>query len=170
MVTRRGFLSLCLSLPVIAKIPVEAEPIVKRATEGEILKLAHNSMYGKMGNYGRIERYSFTMGSDLVEPGRIAILRGTPSLNFMIQRLILSHDGFGILHMKAGTEIPLGVGDENGEVPSELFSCTAYQSRSSDMEFATVGPDTEVILAAVNHNSYPVKLFGSMMGAARVEE
>jgi hypothetical protein len=165
-ITRRGFLSLCLSLPIIAKVPVEAEPIVKRASEGEILKLVHNSLYGKLGRDVRVERYSFTMGSDMVEPGRIALLRGIPSTDFLIERLIMNHGGFGILHMKAGTEIPLGVGDENGEVASDHFGVAAHRPA---LEYATVGPDTEIILAAVNRNPYPVKLFASLMGAARVE-
>jgi hypothetical protein len=165
-VTRRGFLSLCLSLPIIAKIPAQAEPIVKRASEGEILKLVHNSLYGKFGNTTRVERYSFTMGSELVEPGRIALLRGIPSTPFLIQRLIMNHGGFGILHMKSGTEIPLGVGDENGEVASDYFGVAAHRP---ELEYAAVDPETEIILAAVNRNPYPVKLFASLMGAARVE-
>lgn len=164
-ITRRGFLSLCLSLPAIAKIPEQAEPIIKRATDGEILKIAANSLYGKIGNPNfKVERYSMSLGSMLVEPGQIAVLRGIPSTALKIQRLLLNNPGFGILHF-GKSETPM----LDGELESDLFT-PVMPDRLGRLDFDWLYPTEELQLAVINHNNQTMPFAASVYGAAKVFE
>jgi hypothetical protein len=166
MVTRRGFLSLCFSLPVIAKIPEIAEPIIQRPSIDTVMKLAHNSLYGKIGsNFPRVARYTMALGHQVVEPGRVALLRARPSVDLVPERLLINEPGFELLHLRAGDLEPLS--DVDG-IPSDVFTATAYYR--VPMEYAKVTPEDEVILALINRNDRAVNVAANVIGAAKEQD
>jgi hypothetical protein len=130
-------------------MPIEAEPIV---AEAEALPIVPPSDM-------EIVRYSLELIPDSklpIEPGGITILRGRNSLVLRPDRLILNVPGFNLLHLSTKGEPLL-----EGEIPSEYFAPTSYGSR---MQFATLQPAQEIVLAAVNRNKEALTLYGQVMG------
>lgn len=131
-VTRRGFLSLCASLGATLAMPLEAEPIVEASQALPIVPPTNMELV----------RYSLGIlpdSTDLIQPGRVTILRGRTSLLLRPDRLMLNVPGFNILHLNARGE-PLS----EGEIPSEFFMPNSYGS--GRMLFATLQPAQEVVL------------------------
>ncbi len=148
-VTRRGFLSLCAALPVLS-VPPLAEPLVK------VVPLIPREGL-------RIVRYSMSLAADFmgaIEPNKITILRARPDKPIKPDRLIMSTGGFSLLHLGMNGEPIL-----EGEIPSDFFSSTAY----GRMNFSTVTPSEEIVIAAVNRNKVAVPLHVLLMGNALEE-
>lgn len=146
--TRRGFLSLCISLPVLAKLPAEAEPIVQST-----LPIVPSSNF-------EIVRYALGLQPDSlqpIEPGRITVLRGLASILMRPDRLMLNCPGFSLLHLNSRGGVLL-----EDEVPSEMFLSTGYGMR---MMFDSIQPGQEIVLAAINRSQEPQVLMGSLLGS-----
>ncbi len=131
-------------------------PAVSAPTRAQLLAYIGKSI--------RVERYAMSMYSGgLIEPGRVALLRGIPSTLFRPDRLMFNNGGFNILHLGMNGEPMLGV----DEVPTDIFSPDVFGMR---MQFATIGPEEEVIIAAVNRNKEPRDLAVSLIGAAQITD
>jgi hypothetical protein len=149
-VTRRGFLSLCVGLAAAAtiKVPAKAQPISP---------LLLNSIYGKHPQ--AFVRYYLALWPDTqgpVEPGRVTVLRAKAPKLLRPRRIILSEGRFGILHLASDTCEPM-LGDE---VPSDIFMPTGFGDVR--FEFANVDKDEEIVLAAVNRDTKPRHLAGTI--------
>jgi hypothetical protein len=150
-ITRRGFLSLCAALPILARIPPSAEPIIQ---EAETLPLVPPPEF-------KLIRYALALAPDSsakIEPGRVTILRALVPRMLRPERLQLNCGGFNLLHLGMNHEPILA-----DEIPSEFFMPTSY---FKNLPMATVQPGEEIIIAAVNRNRTAEYLIGSMITTA----
>lgn len=150
-VTRRGFLSLCFTTAAVAALPSMAEPQV-------FVPFPANPNIHRL-----VERYSLGMrGAGLVQPGEVITLRAIPSVSFRPDRLLMSCGGFNILHLDTNGVAIFG----QGEIPSDLFAMGSH----ARLDFASLNPGEELVIAAVNRNKEPKQFSVGVVGYAMTEE
>ncbi len=155
IVTRRGFLSLLISTPVLLAIPQAAERII----------VSPGKPYG-LGFGVRVERWVLGLnGGRLVAPCEVVELSTIVSKAFRPDRLMMSCGGFNLLHLNASGVAMIG----EGEVPSDyfVFDPTNYQPQ---LMFGSLNPGEEIVIAAVNRNKEPKYFNVSIMGAAMSQD